>query len=99
MAPKRHNESQSADEPSAHERKKQKTATARTIAVQPETGPSTLETPPGAGPSRSVRLDSERSIERVAVTVVSCRSSWRYERASRRAGRGEIRRGECTQLL
>ncbi len=59
MAPKRQNESQSTDELSGRERKKQKTAIARTIAVQQDAGPSTPGTAPEAGPSKSVRFDSE----------------------------------------
>lgn len=52
MPPKRQNESRASDELSGRERKKQKTAITRTIAVQDVD--STL-----AGPSQSVRFDSK----------------------------------------
>ena len=58
MAPKRQNESRASDELTGRERKKQKTELARTIAVQ-GTGPSNAGTSTGAGPSKSVRFDSE----------------------------------------
>ena len=60
MAPKRLNESRSSEELSGRERKKQKTAIARTIAVQ-EAGPSNAGQNAAAGPSKSVRFDSKHS--------------------------------------
>ena len=58
MAPKRQNEYRASDELTGRERKKQKTELARTIAVQ-GAGPSNAGTRTGAGPSKSVRFDSE----------------------------------------
>ena len=75
MAQKRPNESQSTDESLGRNRKKQKTDIARTIAVQPDVGPSTSRTPPEAGPSKSVRFDSEWLVQYVEVALVSCRTS------------------------
>ena len=58
MAPKRKNE----DESTARERKKQKTAVARTIAVQSTTA-STMPANAAAGPSKSVAfVDSKSSL-------------------------------------
>ena len=59
MAPKRLNESRSSEELSGRERKKQKTAIARTIAVQQDTGSSGSRGSAEAGPSKSVRFDSK----------------------------------------
>ncbi|KAM5533607.1 hypothetical protein V8D89_012720 [Ganoderma adspersum] len=62
MAPKRQNESQYTEESLGRNRKKQKTDIARTIAVQPDAGPSTSRTLPEAGPSKSVRFDSMKGL-------------------------------------
>ncbi|KAH9847891.1 POP1-domain-containing protein [Lenzites betulinus] len=62
MAPKRQNDTRPSDELSGRERKKQKTAAARTIAVQPSAGPSTLADRDTAGPSKSVRFDSMKGL-------------------------------------
>ncbi|KAJ8455266.1 hypothetical protein ONZ51_g12543 [Trametes cubensis] len=63
MPPKRQNEGRAADELSGRERKKQKTAIARTIAVQPTAGPSSNATANAtAGPSKSVRFDSMQGL-------------------------------------
>lgn len=58
MAPKRKNE---GEEPTARERKKQKIAVARTIAVQSTTTPTSTSENAVAGPSnlRAVTFDSE----------------------------------------
>ncbi|KAF9814981.1 hypothetical protein IEO21_04831 [Rhodonia placenta] len=55
MPPKRKDNSDAGDEPTARERKKQKTAIARTIAVQPTASSSTSGSNPVAGPSKSAR--------------------------------------------
>ena len=75
MAPKRQNEPQSTDESFGRDRKKQKTDIARTIAVQPDAGPSTSGTPPEAGLSKSVRFDSKWLVQYVEVVLVSCGTS------------------------
>ncbi|KAI0373884.1 POP1-domain-containing protein [Pilatotrama ljubarskyi] len=62
MAPKRQNESRQSDELSGRERKKQKTAIARTIAIQSAAGPSTASESASAGPSKSVRFDSMKGL-------------------------------------
>lgn len=59
MAPKRPNDTRQPDDVSGRERKKQKTAAARTIAVQPTAGPSTTSENAKADPSKSVRFDSK----------------------------------------
>ncbi|KAI0755130.1 POP1-domain-containing protein [Daedaleopsis nitida] len=59
MAPKRQNDSGASDELSGRERKKQKTAIARTIAVQ-DVGSSSGNAL--AGPSKSVRFDSMKGL-------------------------------------
>lgn len=60
MAPKRKNE---GEEPTARERKKQKIAEARTIAVQPSTMPTSVPENAIAGPSNlkavTFKFDSE----------------------------------------
>ena len=70
MPPKRPSPS---DELSGRERKKQKTAIARTIAVQSEARTSTPSAVNAeAGPSKSVRFDSEsRSIDREGYCSVT----------------------------
>ncbi|KAI0631997.1 POP1-domain-containing protein [Trametes polyzona] len=62
MPPKRPNETRPSDELSGRERKKQKTAMARTIAVQPSAGSSTVNESAAAGPSKSVRFDSMKGL-------------------------------------
>ncbi|KAI0821998.1 POP1-domain-containing protein [Trametes gibbosa] len=61
MAPKRQHDTRASDELSGRERKKQKTTAARTIAVQPSTGPSTAANS-GTGPSKPVRFDSMKGL-------------------------------------
>ncbi|KAI0352614.1 POP1-domain-containing protein [Trametes cingulata] len=62
MAPKRQNDSRQSDEITGRERKKQKTAMARTIAVQSAAGPSNASGSAVAGPSKSVRFDSMQGL-------------------------------------
>ncbi|KAI0333745.1 POP1-domain-containing protein [Cubamyces sp. BRFM 1775] len=63
MPPKRQSEGRAGEELSGRERKKQKTAIARTIAVQPTAGPSSNAiTNASAGPSKSVRFDSMQGL-------------------------------------
>ncbi|KAI0670934.1 POP1-domain-containing protein [Trametes maxima] len=62
MPPKRPNDSRQPDELTGRERKKQKTAVARTIAVQPAAGPSNANNNAIAGSSKSVRFDSMKGL-------------------------------------
>ncbi|CCL99258.1 uncharacterized protein FIBRA_01273 [Fibroporia radiculosa] len=63
MPPKRKNGSEAGyEEPTARERKKQKTAIARTIAVQPDTSAAKNTSNAVAGSSKSVRFDSMQGL-------------------------------------
>ncbi|KAI9058196.1 POP1-domain-containing protein [Trametes sanguinea] len=60
MPPKRHTDNNASEELSGRERKKQKTAQARSIAVQ--SAPSNANENATAGPSKSVRFDSMKGL-------------------------------------
>ncbi|EIW59552.1 POP1-domain-containing protein [Trametes versicolor FP-101664 SS1] len=62
MAPKRASDTRQPEDVSGRERKKQKTAAARTIAVQPTAGPSATGENAKTGPSKSVRFDSMKGL-------------------------------------
>ncbi|KAI0763628.1 POP1-domain-containing protein [Trametes elegans] len=78
MAPKRQNDLGASDELSGRERKKQKTAIARTIAVQSTPGPSGTGGNAAAGPSKSVRFDSMKGLPG-ALDVVRFAESRAFE--------------------